>query len=75
MTETKASAPEQPPKLTPSGSESATNILDAADAMHAELLKQCDELMDAMPGTNGARLLERISKVVEAYEQARWPLE
>lgn len=70
-----ASVPEQPPKLTPHGTECATPLLIAADAMHTELLAQCEKLMDAEAGTKEADDLERLSKVVEVYEQARWPLE
>ena len=74
-TETSESALAPQQKLTQHGNECATNLSDAADAMHAELLRQCDDLMDSMPGTHGAKLLQRIAPLVEAYEQARWPLE
>lgn len=42
--------------------------------MHAELLKQCKELMGAVPGSRGEKILSRIAPIVEAYEQARWPI-
>lgn len=74
MTETKASAPAAQPSLTQSGRESAASSLSAADAMHAELLRQCAELMGAVPGSAAERLLARIAPIVEAYEQARWPI-
>ena len=74
-TETNESALSQPPTLTPHGIEYASASLSAADAMHAELLSQCERLMDAEAETKAAEDLERLSKLVEDYEQARWPLE
>jgi hypothetical protein len=74
MTETKASARKRPPKSMPSGTASATVILAAADALHAELLAQAAKLMGACEGTTGAAKLERIAPLIEAYETARWPL-
>ena len=74
MTETKASAPAAQPSLTPSGRECATASLSAADAMHAELLRQCSDLMGATPGSHGEATLRRVATIVEAYEQARWPI-
>lgn len=47
----------------------------AADAMHAELLRQCDALMGAEAGTDEAADLERISKLVADYEEVRWPVD
>lgn len=44
----------------------------AADKMHAELLRQCDDLMAAEAGTDDASDLERISKLVVEYEEVRW---
>jgi len=41
--------------------------------MHAELLAQCEALMDAKSGTKAARDLGRISKLVADYESVRWP--
>ena len=74
MTETKQSAPAPQPSVTPNGSPSATATLSAADAMHAELLRQCHDLMGSADGSEGSRLLARIAPIVEAYEQARWPI-
>ncbi len=47
----------------------------AADAMHAELLRQCDALMCAEAGTDDATDLDRISKLVAEYEELRWPID
>jgi hypothetical protein len=47
----------------------------AADAMHAELLRQCDALMGAEAGTDEAADLERISRLVAEYEEVRWPVD
>jgi hypothetical protein len=47
----------------------------AADAMHAELLRQCDALMGAAEGTEQADDLQRISKLVADYEEVRWPID
>ena len=74
MTETSASAPQVPPQSTISMTGCATELLSAADALHAELLAQCDRLMGACEGTKAAAKLERIAPIVEAYEQARWPI-
>ena len=47
----------------------------ASDALHAELLRQCDALMGADAGTAEAADLERISKLVADYEDVRWPID
>lgn len=47
----------------------------AADAMHAELLRQCNALMEAAAGSDDADDLERISKLVAEYEEVRWPID
>lgn len=47
----------------------------AADAMHAELLRQCDALMYAEPASEEAAELGRISKLVAEYEEVRWPID
>lgn len=74
MTETKQNARTAPPSSTENGSAYATHTLRAADAMHAELLRQCDELMGAAPGSAAEKLLARIAPIVESYEQVRWPI-
>lgn len=74
MTETKQSAREQMPSSMLNGSASVIATLTAADAMHAELLRQIDALMDAEYGTTKADDLGRLAKIVEDYETARWPL-
>jgi len=43
--------------------------------MHAELMEQIKVLMNARAGSKRCADLTRIVAVVEAYEQARWPLE
>jgi hypothetical protein len=53
----------------------ATHLRVEADKMHAELLRQCDELMGANEGTQEARDLERLSKIVADYEEVRWDLD
>jgi hypothetical protein len=50
-------------------------IKAASDAMHAELLRQCDALMGAEAGTDDADVLARISKLVAEYEEVRWPID
>lgn len=45
----------------------------AADAMHAELLRQVEGLMDATDGQRAADL-DRISTLVAGYEELRWPI-
>jgi hypothetical protein len=72
MTEMRAGAPPQRQSLIDCGSGYVTDTLSAADAMHAELLRQCANLMEAVAGTPAAADLERIASLVEAYEQARW---
>lgn len=47
----------------------------AADAMHGELLRQCDELMGAEAGTDDATDLARIAAIVSEYEEVRWPID
>lgn len=74
MTATSANAQDHQPKLTGSGTECATDILRAADAMHAELLKQVASLMGAEADTPQSAELVRLADIVETYEQARWPL-
>lgn len=72
-TETKANARAPRPKSTPHGIGSAISSSREADAMHAELLAQCEALMSARKGTKAARDLDRISKLVADYESVRWP--
>lgn len=74
MPETKPNAQPVPQSSTASGSASATAILIAADAMHAELLRQCADLMGSAEGSAGSHLLARIAPIVEAYECVRWPI-
>lgn len=73
-TATKRSAPKRRPKLTDSMTKSATELLRAADALHGELMEQCEFLMEAKSGTAAAEDLSRIARLVDEYEQARWPL-
>lgn len=47
----------------------------AADAMHSELIRQCDSLMHAEEGTDEAADLARISRLVAEYEDVRWPVD
>lgn len=49
-------------------------ISDAADAMHRELLRQVEDLMGSNVGTPNGETLARLSALVEAYEQTRWPV-
>lgn len=74
MTETNGNAPAQQQLSMTSMTECATELLSAADALHTELLAQCERLMGACEGTKAAAKLERIAPLVEAYEAARWPL-
>lgn len=74
MTETSENAQAQPQPSMTSTTECATELLSAADALHTELLAQCEKLMGACEGTKAAARLERIAPLVEAYEAARWPL-
>lgn len=53
----------------------ATHLRAEADKMHEELLQQCWALMGAEEGTQEARDLERLSKIVAAYEEVRWDLD
>jgi len=53
----------------------ATHLRAEADKMHRELLRQCEELMGAEAGTQEARDLERLAKIVADYEEVRWDLE
>ena len=71
---TKPSARAQRKRSTRSGSKSATTILSAADALHAELLEQVKALMNAREGSKRCADLTRIGAVVEAYERVRWPI-
>lgn len=53
----------------------ATHLRAEADRMHRELLRQCEELMGAKAGTQEAKDLARLSKIVADYEEVRWDLD
>lgn len=53
----------------------AIHLKAEADAMHGELLRQCETLMDAKAGSPEAKELDRLSKIVADYEEVRWSLE
>ncbi len=44
-----------------------------SDAMHALLVKQCDELVGCTEGSNEEQELRSLADVIEAYEAKRWP--
>lgn len=46
---------------------------EAADHLHAELLRQIDGLMSAKAGTWEAEKLSQLADIVEAYEKVRFP--
>ncbi len=46
----------------------------AADAMHAELLRQADTKMNAPAGSQDGRDLDRLTKLISDYEDVRWPM-
>lgn len=52
------------------------DIQKTADAMHFELLKEIERLMQLDPPklSRDSRKLRRLAKVVEAYEKLRYPL-
>ena len=74
MSKTQASAPRRMRRVTSSGKPCATSTFVAADALYEELLAQCEALMDARKGSKRADDLHRLAKIVEAYEEVRWPL-
>ena len=43
------------------------------DAMHALLVKRADALVGCTEGSPEEEELERITDVLEAYEEKRWP--
>ena len=75
MSKTQASAPRRMRRVTSSGTPCVTSTFAAADALYEELLAQCETLMDAKKGSKRATELFRLAKIVEAYEDARWPIE
>lgn len=48
-------------------------LIRVADALHMELLSQCEALMNARSGKRAADL-DRISRIVCDYEDVRWPI-
>ncbi len=72
---TKANALRRRKMSTRSGAKSATaSLLKAADEMHAELLAQVAALMNSRVGSKRNADLSRIARVVEHYEDKRWPI-
>lgn len=49
-------------------------LLSAADAMHKEILRQIDELMEAEADTKETTLLASLVNIAVAYETERFPL-
>ena len=47
------------------------NLIAAADAMHDEIIWQCEELAGCVEGSPEADTLERLSELAQAYEDAR----
>ena len=75
MSKTQANAPRRMRRVTSSGQPCVTTTFAAADKLYEELLAQCEALMDARKGSKRAAELMRLAKIVEAYEDARWPIE
>jgi hypothetical protein len=46
---------------------------EEADAMHAVLVKRCDELVGCTEGSPEEEELRTLEDVIEAYEAKRWP--
>jgi len=49
------------------------HLTDAADAMHAALVKRADDLMGCLEGSPEEAELASIVDAIEAYEALRWP--
>jgi len=48
-------------------------LTDAADAMHAALVRRADDLVGCVPGLPEQKALAAIVHALEAYEAQRWP--
>lgn len=46
-------------------------FIQAADALHGEIVSQCEDLAEAPETPENAETLERLAALVEAYELAR----
>jgi hypothetical protein len=44
-----------------------------SDAMHALLIKRCDELVGCTEGSPEEKELRSLGDVIDAYEAKRWP--
>jgi len=54
--------------------EPLAHLTDAADAMHAALVKRADDLMGCVEGSPEEKELATITDALEAYEAQLWPL-
>ena len=59
------------PSSKPAGA--VEHLTDAADAMHAALVKRADNLMGCLEGSPEEAELASIVDAIEAYEALRWP--
>jgi len=46
-------------------------LVAAADAMHAELVGQCEDIAGSPAGSDEAETLERLTELAQAYEAVR----
>jgi len=59
------------PSSKPAGA--VEHLSQAADAMHAALVRRADDLMECVPGSPEEKELTAIADALEAYEAQRWP--
>ena len=75
MSRTQANAPRRMRRVTSSGKPCVTSTFVAADKLYEELLAQCEALMNARKGSKRGDELMRLARLIEAYEDARWPID
>ena len=68
-----AAARKKQPAHSSKATEPVAHLSDAADAMHAALVKRADDLMGCLEGSPEEAELASIVDAIEAYEALRWP--